>query len=376
MPTRKVHGSWWVDFTYHGARHRIRSPDNTREGAAVFEASLRRRLALGENLDSLLRPRPTLDFAQFTELFLRDHVQPNNKYSEQRNKKQVLQRHLLPHFARLRLPEITTQRIAQFAAEKHAEGLSAKTVFNVLSVLGRVLSLAVEWEHLDECPKIRKPRLEPPRFDFFTFEEGERLLRVIDDSFWYTFVLFALRTGMRFGEIIGLEWPQVDLVRADIHVCQALVRGRVCVPKSNRFRHVPISPDLRRVLEQASPKVGLVFGRGPTRRPPDHGTARRALRHYCDRAGLRRIKIHALRHSFASQLEANGVSLLVIQELLGHSDIKTTLRYAHLEPIRAQLAVETLERGPTRDQQQLPAVDRLLTENAANLTPRVKHGML
>lgn len=309
----------------------------------MLEASIRRKLTLGEPISGFLGPSTVPTLTEFADRFLREYVPAHNKPSEQRNKRQVLRRHLLPHLGKLPLDQLTPRRIDQFTTRKLEEGLSAKTVHNMLTILGRLLTVAHEWEVIPSRPKIRKPKLPVSPFDFLNAEESQKLLTAVDDPYWRRVILLALRTGMRFGELVGLLWTEVDLEHRRLRVARTLVRGQVTTPKSNRTRVIPLSRELCRELASWEPKTGLVLGRGPLRRPPDHKTMREALRRFCDSAGIRRVKWHALRHSFASQLVANGVSIRAVQEFLGHSDIRVTMRYSHLEPSVLLDAVDGLD---------------------------------
>jgi integrase len=154
-------------------------------------------------------------------------------------------------------------------------------------------------------------------------------------------ILVAIRTGMRVGELRGLKWGDLNLTNGTINI-QRTATGKAKfkeqgTPKGGRSRLVPMSPDAARALATCRP-VGRVEpdalvwpGRRGTRSEAgcDNG-----LKHALRRAGLteKRLGWHTLRHTFASWLAIRGVSLRVIQELLGHSSITVTEIYAHLLP--------------------------------------------
>ena len=136
----------------------------------------------------------------------------------------------------------------------------------------------------------------------------------------------------RMGELRALRWEDVDLVARRLMVRQAVSRGRIGTPKSNRQRWLPLCTTAMEALRRHRHLRGeLVFCK-------DDGTMFRKneLKHplwrACRRAGLRKIGWHCLRHSFASHLVMTGVPLKAVQELLGHSTIDMTMRYAHLSP--------------------------------------------
>jgi site-specific recombinase XerD len=113
-------------------------------------------------------------------------------------------------------------------------------------------------------------------------------------------------------------------------------------PKSNRIRYVPLAPEVQHALEEFHRPSGLVFSAHPTI-PVNEKVPRRAIIRICKESGIRRIGWHVLRHTFASQLVMAGVNMKTVQELLGHSDIRMTMRYAHLAPSALHEAVRLLE---------------------------------
>jgi site-specific recombinase XerD len=126
-------------------------------------------------------------------------------------------------------------------------------------------------------------------------------------------------------------------------VRQAVSRGVVGVPKSGKGREVPLSNDCVRALQAHRHLRGpyvFCYADGRMLRPNE---CKRPLWRACKKAGLRRIGWHVLRHSFASQLVMRGVPLKAVQELLGHSTIEMTMRYAHLSPEVTREAVQRLD---------------------------------
>jgi integrase len=189
---------------------------------------------------------------------------------------------------------------------------------------------------------MRKLKVPPQKFDFFSREESEKLLNAIDDPQWYTLVLLALRSGLRVSELLGLEWCDVDLARRSITVRRSIVEGIITSPKNNRERHIPLTAPLCEALKRIQKPAGPLFC-NKKGKIWSYFKLRKRLQKFCNIARLRIIGWHKLRHTFASQLVAAGVSLKATQELLGHSDVRMTLRYAHLAPSALRSAVEVLE---------------------------------
>ena len=181
-----------------------------------------------------------------------------------------------------------------------------------------------------------------PDFDFLTFEEADRLIAGPRDE-WRVMIFLALRTGMRRGELLGLRWEDVDLSVGRINVRQSYVREEFGTPKSGKPRLIPLGDDVIEALRfQRHDRGPLVFC-DYHGKPLTPSLLMSPLTRALKRAGLRSVGWHVLRHTFASHLVMRGVALKVVQELLGHSSIETTMIYAHLMPEIVRDAVRTLD---------------------------------
>jgi integrase len=162
--------------------------------------------------------------------------------------------------------------------------------------------------------------------------------------------MFALHTGLRMGEQRALRWVDIDFGRRLITVRRSAPKWLSIekTPKSNRHRRVDMTTDLVEALGKF-PRVGEnVFcnADGSKLQP---GQFHEMLWAAQKKAGLRRIKWHELRHSFASILTSGGAPLVVVQELLGHSTIRMTERYAHLAPGRSAAFMHLLSSTETSE---------------------------
>lgn len=329
MAVRKIRGKWWVDLRHDYVRYRKKSPLNTREGALLFETTLRRRLASGEPLVAPECSAPTT-LSEFVREWLETYVKANNKPSEQRAKRMILDRHLLPALGHVPLSEIDSGAVERYKATALARGLHPKTVNNHLAVLRRALNVAVEWGRLPRAPVVRRLQLPPREVVALAPDDVARLLAASDGR-THALVLLAVRTGMRIGEIRALRWSCVSFDARMITVDRSVVRGITSSPKSNRARRVPISPDLREVLHAMRRPEGLVFPGQSADGTLSEARLTRILATTCARAGVRRVGWHILRHTFASELAARGASASAIQRLLGHSTLAMTERYVHVD---------------------------------------------
>jgi len=339
-----------VDFRHHGVRYRKRSPHNSKGAAREYENTLRLSLAsgIGPFRDEPEPAQPAPPFAEFAELWFGQYVCANNKVSEIRAKRRILERHLLPWFTDVSLPAITSADIEAYKAAKISEGLMAKTVNNHLAVLGKMLRTAVDWNALPACPRYRMLRTAPPKMDYLDPLESHRLLSDHAEPKWHAMIHLALRTGMRLGEMRALAWCDMDFRRREITVRRSAIRTDIDTTKTYRTRYVPMTDDLFELLRAISHSSGLVFARNDEKVVPEC-TAARAIHRVCDRVGLRRVGWHTLRHTFASRLVSEGVPLNEVMLLMGHSCITTTMRYAHFAPSKLHESVRVLEAAELRE---------------------------
>ncbi len=341
MAVRQIKGSWWIDLRSENVRYRKRSPENSRAGAHAYEAALRRRLACGEKLDARRPEEQT--FTQFAETWFSSYVVTNNKPSEQRAKRNILQSSLIPFFGKIPLERIGRRDVEFFKASEQRKGNSNKTTNNKLAVLRKCLKTAYDWEVVQSAPPVIKQlKSAPPPTDFLTLEEAERLLAYAKDTD-HEMILTALRTGLRQGEIRGLQWEAIDWENRILTVRHSLCdyTRTLTSPKSNRERHVPLADDLYKLLDARHKSTGYVF----TSRDGRHfrrASHLRRLERVQATAGLRKIGWHTLRHSFATHLVLKGVPLRTVQELLGHSTITMTMRYAHVAAPNLRAAIDLL----------------------------------
>jgi integrase len=341
MAVRLIRKSWWVDFRVDHTRYRKRSPENSRAGAQAYEAALRQRLARGEDILGKRERVAVQTFAEFSTTWFEEYVLPNNKPGEQHCKKYAFSASLIPFFGSMPIALIGARDIERYKASLIRSGVSRKTVNNRLTMLRKCLHTAFEWLSLPGTPpKIVWLKCPPPRTDYLTPDECELLLRH-SDGVIREMILAALRTGMRQGELKGLQWSSIDWLNESIAVRHSFsdYTKSLDSPKNNRVRHIPMDVDVLEVLDARKRDNGFVF-LDELGRPFDHYRLSDALAKVCRRAGLRKIGWHPLRHTFASHLAMNGIPLNAVQALLGHASIATTMRYAHVAPSTLRAAIK------------------------------------
>jgi integrase len=281
--------------------------------------------------DPFAGPPPT--FAEFAERWMHGYVEVRNRPTSQAEKRSALRLHILPVFGRLRLDEISTARIDAFSGDKKADGLKPKTINNLLTILRCSLATAHEWGLLAAVPRVRWLRVAEQPYKCLKREEVERLISATRPGYWRALVTFIADTGVRFGEAAALRWADLSLdsEASCARIVRGSARGLIGPTKTGRVRTVPLTRRTRSELRSLDRRGELVFAK------LDGGVARSehtcdVLQRYCDRAGVPRVGWHGLRHTFATLLCQGGVPLRNVQELLGHTTIVMTSRYAHATP--------------------------------------------
>ncbi len=215
--------------------------------------------------------------------------------------------------------------------------VSKREVDLEISRLKRLFNLAMDWGLCEKNPAARVKLLheDVKRTRYLTQEEESRLLDVAS-PYLKNVVLFALHTGMRRAEILGLRWQEVDLQNAVATIPAARAKG-------HRDRHVPLNALALQIingLPRPSDSSAPIFGNAKGR---PQGNLERHWRSALALSGIENFRFHDLRHTFASRLVMEGADLPVLRELLGHRDFAMTLRYAHLAPSRLRETVAMLE---------------------------------
>ena len=308
-------------------RHGLISAEQARRKAAQIIADIKAgNEPTAANGAARLDAGPTV--AEVAERFMREHAAVRCKPATIRHCRHTLDRHLLPALGDARLGEIGRERVAALQYSLHETPVMANKVVDMLS---RLYNMAELWgiapESGNPCRFIRKYK-EHPRERFLSDGEFRRLGRVLDEveaqgkvhpSAAAAFRLLML-TGCRKSEILTLRWEDVDLDAGEFRLRDAKTGAR----------SVAISPSAQRVLAGLKRLPGnpwVIAGTKPGQRFRNLNGAWLVIR---ARAGLNDVRIHDLRHSFASRALALGESLPMIGKLLGHRKVQTTARYAHL----------------------------------------------
>jgi integrase len=249
----------------------------------------------------------------------------------------VLRVHMLPELGRYFLDEITPEFIIDLTNKMRAAGYAPGSVARVIIILRYVFNLAVKWKVLSRVTNPASGIPVPPdvqRSRYLNTEEAARLLASIsadENQIAAKAIMLLFLTGARRNEVTQAEWSYVDWQASTLLVPRS---------KNGQARYVQLNSVAIDLLKSL-PRLGrYIFPAPSTGRPMPH------LFFPWDRirkrAGLADVRLHDLRHSFASFVVNSGEDLYEVQKLLGHSNPRTTQRYAHLSRERLARAAEVM----------------------------------
>jgi len=231
-------------------------------------------------------------------------------------------------FGSQRLNQITRQKIQHFHTSLKNEGLSASSCNHYIKLIKHSLNLAIDWDMLETNPAVRVPLFneDNKQENYLSEAELEKLLSVLQTDENRTvcqIVQFLLSTGARLNEALSATWNMVDRER---RVWRILASNS----KSKRVRSVPLNDSAIDVLNQLD-TVGhfeyLFINKQTGER---YTTISKVWGRLRRKAGVPYLRIHDLRHQYASFLVNSGRTLYEVQQILGHSDPSVTMRYSHL----------------------------------------------
>jgi integrase len=365
VKVRQRDGKWWVFIDYKRKR-KAKCIGDSLKTAKLFAEKMEAALLLGQfdlNKDETKsRPFDTY-FTNWLNTYAKAHCKPSTVERYQR----TFRLYLSPTLKNKDLGTISREDVKKLVYGLVNTGQSRNSIKAVLTPLIELFNHAVEDGHVSVNPAMRvlkRSHTEDSRkgkADFLTREELSVLLSTCHAHFpgYYPFVLLLARTGLRLGEAIALQWGDIDFHGRFLEVQRAFSGPHLSTPKNGKTRRVDMSLQLTETL-----KACLVERKAETLRkgwgevplwvflseegtPYNRGNFRwRIWYKLLEKAGLRRIRIHDVRHTFASLLLQNGESLVYVKEQMGHHSIQLTVdTYGHLIPGGNRAAVDRLD-GP------------------------------
>ncbi len=292
-----------------------------------------------EHLLSSKRPAPAVEprSSMVLSTFFSEHYMPHAFLHKRSAKKdeQLFRIHIGPRFGALPLDKISRREVAIFHNDLRAKGQSAASADHSLKLLRRALNLAVQWEYLERNPLVGMALFNEANgvenyLDDAAIQRLVAVLRVDKNRTVSLILLFLLSCGARKTSALQAKWCEIDM---DNRVWKIPAVNS----KSKRSASVPLNDSAMWVLDQLDTrgKSEYLFVNKRTGKP--FTSIRTVWRRISKEAKLNdtgnggnNVRVHDLRHTFASMLVSAGRSLYQVQQILGHSDPKITMRYAHL----------------------------------------------
>ena len=301
-----------------------------------------RRLAKQLKSEHVLAPKEDAKTApqmgsMVLDAFMRDHYMPHALVHKRSAKKdeQLYRLHIAPQFKDSSLDQISRRDVQVFHNALIKKGQSPASADHSIKLMRRALNLAVEWEFLEKnvLKGIKLFMVDNQVENYLDDAQLQRLLDVLrsdKNRLVCLIVMFLLSTGARLNEALTATWKNISVEGGVWKVDASL-------SKSKRSRSIPLNDSALWVLEQLASKgvSDYLFPSPVTGRP--YTAITRAWYRLRAKAGVT-IRLHDLRHGFASMLVSGGRSLYEVQQILGHSDPKVTMRYAHLSAKSLQAA--------------------------------------
>jgi len=366
----RIKGEWWI-FINHKGKRKAKKIGKDKRTAMEVAKKIGARLTLGEfDIEEEKKTIPT--FKEYSDLWLSSYIKPLRRSSTHERYQEVLKRHVYPVIGEIPLDQIKRANIRDLLLDLHGKGLSKATVSFIKNVISGPMVYAMDAELIPANPTtglIKSLHMEQDRREHvspLTKEEVNLFLKTCAEHMGehYPFFLCAFRTGARLGELLALQWGDVDWNGKFIEVKRSYKRGRLSPTKTGKARRVDMSNQLIEALQgllTVRKREGLEMGLGEVvegmfyrqGKPMEQNHIRRVFKRILRKAGLRDIRFHHIRHSNASLLLSDGASLVYVKEQMGHSSIEMTVDiYGHLIPSSNREAVNRLDTQPNATQAQ------------------------
>ena len=348
---KKGSGVWWLFINHQGKRTSRKV--GKRKDAESAAAIIRAKLTLNEHNIGAPKEEPLPTLKEYSKVWLDGYAKNFCRQSTYERYAYVLEKKVIPRLGHMRLDEIKKRHVRDLLMYYFGKGLAKATVLIIKDTISGVLGYAEDAELIPSNPakgvtrRMNMRRGAKARVgQAFTPEDTQAFLAACKEHYpeHFPFFLTAFRTGMRLGELLALQWGDVDWRNHMFIVRRSYKNGRVDATKNGKERRVDMSGQvyaaLKELLAQRK-REALADGLGEVVPWVFHRKgepmAQNSIRHYFKRtlrkAGLPDRRFHDIRHSFASQLLTLGQPVTYVKDQLGHSSISITVDiYGHLIP--------------------------------------------
>lgn len=349
MAIYKKNEKWYYQFMLNGERkHGLCIGASDKKEAEQFENAIKFRLAQQQNG---VIPREEKNVPLYK---LRTMYEKYSKTNKKSYKSDIYMLNIITNYfgGNMIVQKITPCKIEQFKDFLKTERNSKNSTINhYLTLMSKMFNIGIDNGIVRNNPlqKVGKLREDNNKTRYLTIAEEKRLFKEIEREYEvldrdtkqnkfvqpYLYlkpiIITALQTGMRRGEIFNLKWENINMEQNFIELLET---------KSGKARKIPISPTLNNVFKNIKRTSEFVFVNPKTNQP--YIDLKKSFHTVIDRAGIKNFRFHDLRHTVATRLVEKNIDLLVVKDILGHSKVTTTQRYAHPVPQRKLDAINIL----------------------------------
>jgi integrase len=335
---------WWFDFFDQNKKRVFESSHSPSRREAERLLAIRQ-ADVGRGQYQVV---PKISLGDFSEKYM--VFAKANKASWDRDAGML--KHIRGFFGNRNLTDVSPMDVEEYKVYRSSL-VEKSTVNRELALLKHMFNLALAWDLYPKANPLRKVKFfreDNVPLRTLSIEEEERFMRSAS-PYIQDIARFALNTGMRIGEVFNLRWDRVDLEQGII---------TVLATKTGKIRKVPINEVSERILQywNLGRRNEHVFYNHETGAPLCDLKA--GFLQACKKAGITGVTWHTLRHTFASRLVNRGSDIVTVKELLGHSTVTVTMRYAHTNMDSKRDAVQNL----------VPKCD-----NSVTMTPKSRRGL-
>ena len=321
---RKDSAQWWATWSQNGERFRRSTGTDNRQLAKALTAKWVQEDFLAEHFGK----KPELPFSEallrYAKAQKRDH--PRHFMSNTRYRL----RYFAARFKGWNVSDLTFKAMQDFVDE-HIEKMSSGSVARDIAVIKAILNKARREDLTDFVPNFPRVKGSKPRTRWLTMDEERRLIDNAAPHLKYL-IRFAVDTGGRKSEILGLDWRDVDLVQKRVTFRDTKENGE--------DRTLRLCQRAEATLRGLGPRdTGIVF----TFRGQPIKSLKTSWSKACDNAEIEDLRFHDLRHTFASRLVQAGIPLFEVMGLTGHKSLEMVQRYSHLAPDYQERAILALD---------------------------------
>lgn len=332
------------------------------------------------------RCKPDMLFGDWMEFWYENYSKPAIRPLTQANYENRIYDHIIPEIGKIPLNKLTQNDLQQFYArlkrngrrqnvEKYGAGLSDRMVRACHTTCRTALEKAVAEELIRVNPAIgcKLPPKKAHEMQVLTKDELQRFLAQAKEDGYYELFLLELGTGMRRGELLGLQWDDLNFHTAELHIvrqaCPVNGKIEISVPKTkSSVRTVVLPPSLMEVLKKYKETVDSRW-MFPSPVNPDlpryPGSIGEILSTLLKRSGCKHVRFHDLRHTFATMALENGMDVKTLSAMIGHVSAATTLDiYSHMTDTMQVQAAVNIDRKIGKTDARMPEVEQTPEETA------------